>query len=527
MFSLDCMKDDRITGMAGLADHSHYIVMYSSMRFCGSAVFRSERTVPSTQQMARATRQRPAAAVPESTTVLTMPSEEPEGYSKFVRNDDQTLWEWLQPFNSDDWRHLIGYIWRTMPKIDLKAAGRPINIGKITDAFDADWIKRNFGSGGYRIDFSYVPTVGKQTRICQEYFEIYDPNYPPNVEYGDWVDYPDNKNWIWGAKKPDEQPGPAPTPVVQARDGAALLRDAIAIVKDLRGDSDKEAESFMVKMLESNRALIERMDPMRQMETMKTWMDMFRPPVDKKDDRFNEFILQEIRAQREENAKLRELLMKPPTAAAGSDIDRLLDSGEKLEKLAAVFGFKRGSGRTSAAEKEQPIWMEFAGKALDSLAPVATAAANYFFTREPAAHHQAQPHRATIDTTAINPTTGERMQPNNQQVLIVWLKENEKLFMSCAPFMLDEWNSGTPGQNFRDWFIDRKGFEKWREFKTRLGPTGLADLLSQNSYFADMNPRAKVITWLEQVFEDPPPADHNQVEDDEEEDTSSVQPILT
>lgn len=479
-----------------------------------------------------ATRKRhrdPEAA--ESSSVLLMPSEEgDQEYDKFVRRDDQTLWEWLAQFNSDDWRHLIVYVWRTMPKIDLKANGRPINIGKISEPFDVEWIKRNYGSGGYRMDFSYIPTVGKQTRICQEYFEVHDPLFPPMVEYGDWVEYPDNKNWIWGAKRPDD-PATAPaSPVVQARDGAGLLRDAISVVKELRGEGNKEAEGFMLKMLESNRELIERMDPMKQMQTFKLWADMLKP-AEKSDDKFSEFLLEEMREQRRETARLREQLLTQHTAAPHkSDIDSLLENGEKLEKLAGAFGFKRGSGRAAQPEEVKPIWMDFATKAFESLAPVAEAAAKYFFSPKP--QPQAQPqHRTMIDATAstVNGGTVQQTPQSQQADMLTWLKENEKLFMSCAPFMLDEFNAGTPGQNFRDWFIDRKGFEKWREFKSKLGAEGLADLLSQNSYFADMNPRDRVIKWLTQVFEDPKPEDlkdEHDDDDDQSDDEANAQPTL-
>jgi hypothetical protein len=97
----------------------------------------------------------------------------------------------MSGFSSDDWNRHIAYLWLCSPTHDKRFAGKPTSIEKYSRPFDLDTIKREQGSGGYRLDLVRIATTGnKQQRIAQEYFQILDQKYPPPVPYGDWLSGP-------------------------------------------------------------------------------------------------------------------------------------------------------------------------------------------------------------------------------------------------------------------------------------------------------------------------------------------------
>lgn len=56
----------------------------------------------------------------------------------------EDFWEWLTQFSTDQWQFMMGYLYRTAPTIDRRAAGRPTNIRKYSVPFDQDTVMHDF-----------------------------------------------------------------------------------------------------------------------------------------------------------------------------------------------------------------------------------------------------------------------------------------------------------------------------------------------------------------------------------------------
>ncbi len=439
--------------------------------------------------------------LPENSKVVEMmdPSDgEPEETEQDdnVRKADQSTWEYLDRFTPEDWQWLIGYLYRTMPVIDLKAAGRPPCIRKIAEKFDQAWILQNFGSGGYKLELCTVaPGRNKKgNRLSVEYFEVYDPAYPPKVEYGDWVEHPDNKNWSWGAVKPAAPGQPPPSPMAAAREGTSLLKDALELANHLKPADNSQ---FLIEELRESRKEI------RELQRPAA-----APPPD---NSFQQFMMEEWKATRAELAEARKeaaaaaaRVNQAPAVAPKSDIDTLLESGDKIEKIAGVFGFKRGRGSAEAAAPQND-WMALGMKAIEHLGPLAGAAINYFTRPAPRTQAQMQQPQPNGDPAMQQPQPDQAtaLPQDKYSLMMEFVRVNENIIRKAAPILVDHFTSGQSGHDFRDWFIDRLGFSTWMDFRKNLGPEGMADACSQNSYFSDINPREKAIAWFTEVFEDP------------------------
>lgn len=457
--------------------------------------------------------------MPESSSVIEMPQTTTKAnedgsldQSVYVRREDQSTEEYLAGFTPDHWQWLIGYLYRTSPKIDLKAAGKPTNIAKIAEPIDMEWIKKKFGSGGYRLDLCYIePGTRKQTRIAQEYFVVQDIAFPPAVPYGDWVTWPENQNWNWGAKPPASEPA---NPVAQAREHTGLLRDAMDLAKELKGGDGSAAMTDILR-----EELREVRADLREART--------QAPV-AKDDKFEKLLLEELRESRREARELRMEVLRmqtqaPAAIAPRSDVDQMIETGEKMGKLAETFGFRRGKGGSPAEpqQSKEDMLMALGTKVLETIGPSINMATAYFFQTRARQQQQQQtadnngvtampnqqPSGPIVDATAAAAIPA---QPQDRyQAMMAFLTENEKKIRQIAPHLLDKFTSGETGFEFRDWFIDRHGFTTWTEFKNKLGPEGITDVLSQNSFFADMQPREKVIAWFVEVFTDPKEDEHH------------------
>jgi hypothetical protein len=340
------------------------------------------------------------------------------------------------------------------------------------------------------------------------------------VDYGEWVNWTENKNWVMGIKAPPVPAAEPASPVTQAREHTGLLRDAMDLAKELKGpDNGNQVAEILRDELKEVRADLREARNQPKQEGGSAFEKMLV-----------EELREERRANRELQMKMLEMNSRPPEPVQPrSDIDSLLENGDKLSKLAETFGFKRGrsGGNADPQASKEDLLMTLGTKALETLGPSINMATAFFFRSKEHDRQQQQngavhmnpdqqPQGQIVNATATPAAvTTSDPQANRYQMIVDFLKTNEKLVRKLAPMLLDKYTAGETGYDFRDWFLDRFGVTTWNEFRSKLGPEGMADAISMDSYFEEMQPRDKVIKWFVEVFTDP--------KDDPEEDDDNPQ----
>lgn len=287
------------------------------------------------------------------------------------------FWDWLSQFSATDWNCLIGYLWRTAPLVNSRAAARTTHIKKYANAFDMERIALEEGSGGYRIDLVYCdPASAKQNRIAQHYFEIMNMNYPPKVPYGDWLLDPANDMWKWcepmlKAKQAEiASEAAAQTAHANAaappQDANSLFNTVLSGIRTLRGDSQENQglAATVLEMVQANQQkMMELSDPVKQLGTLKELLKAITPPEDKSGNVIIEILRDELRSTREELKDMRKEATKAANSQAPSKsiIEEILDNAPKIRELAKMLGFTPGAGNGTD-------WGAVAVQAIDKLA---------------------------------------------------------------------------------------------------------------------------------------------------------------
>lgn len=434
-----------------------------------------------------------------------------------------------------DWSRHIAYIYRLRPIHDRTGDGRPKYVTKFTEAFDENTLMLQHGSGKYRVDINFIPAVGDKRKAYTKVLEIMNPDYPPNLPAGDWVDDPRNADWQWSKEK-IMQNGTAT--------GANPENVANAVVKLMRemhptqsAEEQKTLTTQIITLVEKNQEQMRNlMDPTKQIETMKQLIALAHPAgngesavvtiltgllnnmrEDAKELRA------EIRASREQAPKqqgfsfkeLRELKSEMPELFGnnGTQATSLLDLansainsfapslGKIAEALTIAVIAKQQQPRPAATTiTHQPVREAPAAKtALERRRAAAT---------EPAATTTPEPEPAPAAADGPNPPS-EGPQPQiamtaEQQARVMQLAPKYGLLISqCVPFLVDHFKA-LDGNEFRDWFIPRKGFDTWAAMRQEMS---IDDLMSFAKFDAklweQLQPEEKFREFLTDFFSEP------------------------
>ena len=445
-----------------------------------------------------------------------------------------STWEWLDSVPKANWQDkLICYLWRTAPIIDL-GTGKAASIERITHPFDLTYILKTHGSGGYRFDISEIPPDGsKQTRVRQFYENIFDVRYPPRIPFGTWVDDPRNTDWAWARPALMEEAAKQ-TPSAAQTPAEALVDylDVATKVKELSGGNDNPSlTSVVIKMLENSQtALRDYQDPTKQMATLKMLTE-FAGGGKKEDGSMAlvvEILREELRSVREDLRAQRAQIPADPLQASMGMIKGVAD-------LLGGFGVNIGGGggghmKTGdvIASTVGDIVTKIVDKAAD-LGPAIIGAYQFGKQKEleiaihgqkPAANPRpwefqpgAPPPAATpapISTAppAAPPPAPLPTGPMTPQLLFAkW----GNLIREIFPQLQDSFKHES-GDDFRDWFLDRKGADLWAAFKKDATP----ELLTQLTQMAPdlkviFTPEDKVLLFFANMLDD-----EEEEEDDEE-----------
>jgi hypothetical protein len=451
----------------------------------------------------------------------------------FRPGSEEGFWEWLSGFSADDWQWMIGYLYRTSPKIDRRSNGRPINLTKYSNYFDADQVKREHGSGGYRMDLTRRnPVSGKYTRIAQYYFDVLDMDYPPKVPAGDWIDQPENDMWKWARPKIEQASalGGFPAPSAPPVDQNAIFNTILSGVKSLsdgnRG-SDGTAAAAITALGSITAKLLER--------------DSHAPAEDRGTTLVISFLQDELRAQREEIRAMR----AAPAAAPKTLLEQIREIVPAVSEIKDVLGLKGTAARVSDTN-----WGDVLTEVIDKLSdhvplfyemwrgsqgqngqpgaapsarwqlPASEKRANVVDAQPAAAQPAAQPAAAQPAAPAGEQAKEEvpTMAADKRARYAAILKQWGGAIESVGPFMLDHFTAGLSGYTFRDWFISRKGIDVFSAFCRDVAPEDLTELAGLHAVLKIMmRPPEKVLQFFSEFLTAPGDEPPGAVIEDEDE----------
>jgi hypothetical protein len=253
------------------------------------------------------------------------------------------------------------WLFRIEPFTDRDAQGKPRFIQLYHQPCDESRIMDQFGSGVYKVMVKTREGDGPlQLRQTLPRLEIDNPDFPPRIEPGDWMEHHKNKRWAWAKKYYDADAAKA------AGAGAAT-----------QGMSAADILTVVRETLEAR--LPASTGPKESvLDAVKIGLDMAKAaaPPPSNNDAVIQIMRDQMTALRAENAQMTQrfldLLTKQATASAAAQpktfTEQLQEAKAVIEQIAGLQ--PEGGGNRKAAEPH-PGW-DLLG---DVLRPIAQAGA--------------------------------------------------------------------------------------------------------------------------------------------------------
>jgi len=427
--------------------------------------------------------------------------------ARTYRGKDEDFFDWLTQFTTDDWQFMMGYLYRTAPTIDRRAAGRPSNIRKYSVPFDQDTVMHDEGSGGYRLDLCRRdPSTGRSTRIAQHYFQIMNLDYPPRVPAGDWIEQPENDVWKWAAPKIAAAAQMAAIfPQGAPADPNKVFDTVLAGVERLRGAGNSGGDSVAAAAITALSAMTTKM-----MEQHGN-----KPTEDSASKVMLDFLKDELRETRKEMRELRE--SRKTEEKPKGILDQLRDLMPVVGELKTFFGLKGGGTAVTN-------WGDVVTEVIDKLSENApliydmvkgrggdgAAAAQWRLdppnrkkAAEPAAETAAPGAAPAADPAATGEGDGQMPEDEKkkyQGILSKW----GQLITNVAPFLVDHFRANLTGYEFRDWFISRQGVNNYSAFRLDVTAVDLCELAQLHATLrAMLQPKDKLLVFLTEFMTEP------------------------
>lgn len=379
----------------------------------------------------------------------------------------------LTPYTPADWERMKIWCYRLAPITDRLAGGSPRKfISVYQECIDEQLIKKEHGSGKYRLILNRYTEKNECIGIDSVEFEIEDINYPPKVPPGEWVDDVRNKRWAW-AKEADEK---AKAPAANGAGELEMLDKVMGYAERMHSRNDRpdrvveSAGIEAVKVLSTTiQNVIKETKPAPPPPQDNTMLTLVMKQLDAAQAQLaasQEAARQEAAGAREREMKLLEkmfernavpvadplrdlamdLLKKKleadPTAEAAARESRMNGTQELIAEcvkaLAPPIDKALGFLQTMAANKQPPA----AARPPGTRQPTTTAAPGQ--TQPPPAQQQTQPPPASEQPEVETITPEAKMEVAKRQVMNTVLNY-------MTPTLLDHLANGD-GSSFGFWF---------------------------------------------------------------------------
>lgn len=359
----------------------------------------------------------------------------------------------LRNLSLGEWENYLVYLYRTAPRTDAKKGGASANyITKYGAAFDEETVKRECGSGGYKIHLNQIGGDGKSRTVEVYFFDILDPNFPPKIAPGEWLNDPANEKWAW-AKAAYEQQGKTeqPAPTGGTSDMSGALHAVGEIIKVLKPGDGASADP--ISQINAIGALLDRQkpetpapppplpDPITQFAALAAALKDLRPEAPPSGDSHNDLMIQLITQNVELTNKLTQ--MKSPAAPRSS----LNETLETINKLKGLF----------PADSQNP-WLAAITTIADKFGPAAEAYVEQRTMRPPGDAPAGQPPGGERAEAPGSPPAGDK----NREAFM----QHRAMVQQIAGPLLSHLQAGQPGEDFAIWFVDGYGYGFFNQLKT-------------------------------------------------------------
>lgn len=449
----------------------------------------------------------------------------------------------LPHLTEEQWKNHVIYLYRMGPVTDRTGAGGPKYVCKYVSPIDEERIMREHGSGKYNVQLVESTGTGRNSsRYVFKYVcEIMNPEYPPKIPAGQWVDDPRNEEWKWCK---DLVNGAAVTAAPE--DVGRIVASGLSRLEPHKSQSERDhLGSQIVELVKNSQADIQKlMDPERQLSYMKSIIEVMRPPAaapDNRSDKLVDMLLDDRKAAREENRELRTLIMQRPEAPS------ILDQIEKLEPV--MDRLNKNGGTSDKTPAWLPPTLDIAKDVIKAMAPIGVAIAQHYFSRKqkeeaaaeslktaaqrraagarPAAQPKPEPAAAAALPASQphieQPTEAEQQPEPTQQEseelqnmltpeAMALAQKFGPIFQQFVPHMIDQFKNHD-GHYSRDFFIDRYGRNWYMEVHDELSLDMLVEFAKfHKPVWQMLQPEDKYRAYLKDFLTLPEPE-----ADDEEE----------
>jgi hypothetical protein len=238
-----------------------------------------------------------------------------------AEDGQESFFEYLSGLTQTDWESHLLYVYQWDPIVDLTKGGKENKYRKLySHAISEDGLKKELGSGTYNLRLNQLnQTTRKEKTIRQVMVNIFDPDYPPNLPPGGWLDDPRNKEWAWA--KPLIEKKWAVAPAAPAG-SAGVPEYMVAFMNEVRRELSHRTDiqpgakdALMSSVVTILPALLQQQntasDPSKIIEALVKAKDMLVPaaaaPV--QNNEMMSFMLAQLTRLQESNDKLVQILL--------------------------------------------------------------------------------------------------------------------------------------------------------------------------------------------------------------------------
>jgi hypothetical protein len=320
------------------------------------------------------------------------------GPNRETEDQKESFWEYLNGLSATDWESHMLYVYMWDPIVDLTKGGREAKYRKrYTSTINEESLKRDIGSGTYNLKLNKLESSSprRERTIKEVVINIFDPDYPPNLPPGGWMDDPRNKEWAWAKPLLEKKwavPSPAavegvPPYMVQFMNE---IRNEVNRRSDLNPSAKDQLMSSVVTILP---ALLQQQnnanDPAKVIEAMSKMRELFAPAAPAQDNTMLTFLLAELKSSREQQTLLMTKLFEMKSESVKQP-DPLSQVKTMAELITLVSGIVQ-----PAAPKEP--WQDV----VESLGPevlktAQSIAGAFAMGQRPAPRPQPQPNPAQV-----------------------------------------------------------------------------------------------------------------------------------
>lgn len=353
----------------------------------------------------------------------------------------------------DDWgtRAKIK-VYRIEPIIDRTRGSEFKFITIYHEPIEENKLKMDHGSGRYRL-YLNMKTAGQtgDKEIDMVEIDILDPNFPPKIAAGEWVDDPRNKKWAWAR---------ATIPQAPAEAAATAVQQTNSVLEAMRINSEIRKQT--VEELKANEPAAEaKVDPFAGAVSLaEKFMSM------KADNPMVEIMREELREMRQENRELQKEIRQqqaaPKQAGGIGNLKEIVGTVKDLiPELESIFPRAKEAVSDAVSRGRRPSFFQevglqlapYVGQTIQTITPMFLQ-----LLMQPRQPQQQQPFQQQQNPGIMQPPAIAAPQPNGQPPA-QQQRQLTTLLEVIGPTIFNYFDTQEKPEDLADWITDGFGEE--------------------------------------------------------------------